>query len=175
MKHRALAAAALWVCATLLAGCGVSLPGTTGSLFGAEQPAAPVAVNNPTTRAIQVGRTAARAQKCGFNFDPTKLRTQFLMAESAAMPDAAGVDKIGQTYDTSYRAVLNAIGQDAEAYCTDARTRGVKLALNRHLAGDYTPDPPEPVEQEDGLFSGWGGGSGSSSGLDIKPSTAHDF
>ena len=38
-----------------------------------------------------------------------------------------------------------------------ARRRQIKTDLARHLAGDYTPSPPK-VEQEEGLFSGWGNG-----------------
>jgi hypothetical protein len=44
-------------------------------------------------------------------------------------------------------------------YCTELKVARIKLALTRHLAGDYTPAPPEPVEDDGSLFSGFGTGS----------------
>ncbi|MFN0218466.1 MAG: hypothetical protein ACKVP4_06600 [Hyphomicrobium sp.] len=140
--------------ALLLCGCGASLPNTTGSLFGgaAATAAPPPPLNDPTARALQVGTTAARAQKCGFNFDPVKLRTQFLAAESTLLGNPAEAEKLGQIYDTAYRGVGKAVADQGEAYCSAQKTAKIKLALNRHLAGDYTPAPPEPVEEEAGFF-----------------------
>ena len=55
-----------------LGGCGASLPSlSTGSLFGGTSKLrTPVIQNDPTSRAIEVGATSARAIKCGYNFDP---------------------------------------------------------------------------------------------------------
>lgn len=148
--------------ASCASGCGASLPNlSTGSLFGgSSKPAAPAPpTNDPTARALQVGSTSARAQKCGFNFDAAKLRTQFLAAESTALTNPGDADKLGQVYDTAFRGVGKAVSGQGEAYCTDPKTSKIKTALNRHLAGDYTPEPPEPVEEEPSLF---GGGSSSS-------------
>lgn len=152
--------------ALALAGCGASLPNTTGSLFGASTPAAPPApANDPTARALQVGSIAARAEKCGFNFDPTKLRTQFMAAESAASP--ADSAKIGQVYDTAYRGTARGVAEQGESYCSDQKTGKIKSALTRHMAGDYTPDPPEPAPVEEGFF-GSSSSSGPSGGWDKK-------
>ena len=148
--------AALLILSALCSGCGASIPGlTTGSLFGgapAKTEAAQIP-NDPLSRTIQVGTTAARATKCGFNFDQAKLRTQFLAAETAANPaDAA---KLSQIYDVSFNGVSRAVAGKGEDYCSASKTGKIKEALNRHLAGDYTPAPPEPVvEEEDsgGLF-----------------------
>lgn len=163
--------------ALIVGACGVSLPNITGGLGGAAKPAAPVVTNDPMSRAIQVGRVAGRAQTCGFVFDATKLRTQFLMSESAATADAAAIDKIGKTYDIAQSATKKAIGTNAESYCNNLRTSQIKVALNRHLGGDYTPDPPEPVVEEEGLFSSLGSNNKSSEGLPnpegpFHPSTA---
>lgn len=148
-----------------LGGCGASLPSlTTGSLFGGSN-AAPVVQNDPVSRAMEVGATSARAIKCGYNFDPSKLRTQFLAAETAANPDDAG--KLGQVYDTTFNGVSKAIASQGAEYCTAAKTSRIKEALTRHLAGDYTPSPPEATE-DDSLFGGWGSNSSSSQGLKIK-------
>jgi hypothetical protein len=145
----------LTTCAALaLSGCGASLPGlTTGSLFGGDSaPKAPQITNDPTTRAMQVGSTAARAQKCGFNFDPVKLKTNFLAAETPALTNPADAGKLSQIYDTAFSGISKAVANQGEGYCTAQKTRTIKEALNRHLAGDYTPTPPEPQPEEEGLF-----------------------
>ncbi|MCZ7596042.1 MAG: hypothetical protein M5U16_14980 [Hyphomicrobium sp.] len=51
-------------------------------------------------------------------------------------------------------------------YCTDAKTKIIKADLGRHLVGDYTPRP-QPKQEEEGLFSGWGSG-GDGPGMKIK-------
>lgn len=148
----------------LLSGCGASIPNfTTGSLFGgdAAKPtaaAAPQVSNDPTSRAVQVGTTSARALKCGFNFDPVKLRTQFLATESATLTNAEDAAKLSKVYDIGFNGVSKAVASKDESYCTSVKTAKIKDALNRHLAGDYTPTPPEPqVEEEGGLFGSVGG------------------
>ncbi len=146
-----------------LSGCGASIPNlTTGSLFGGAAPApAPQVTNDPTSRAVQVGTTAARAQKCGFNFDAVKLRTQFLAAESASTTNPADAAKLSQVYDIAFRGISKAVASKDEDYCTENKTRSIKEALNRHLAGDYTPAAPEPVADEGGLFGDVGSSDGS--------------
>lgn len=163
MKKAALFFAAS--AAASLGGCGASLPSlTTGSLFGGK-PAAPVAQNDGVSKALDVGANSARAIKCGYNFDPAKLRGQFLATETAANP--ADAEKLGQIYDTAFRGISKAVATKADDYCTAAKTARIKEALNRNLAGDYTPLPPEPVEN-DGLFSSWGSASSSGEGDDQK-------
>lgn len=154
-----------------LSGCGASIPGmSTGSLFGGDSaPKGPIApTNDPTSRAVQVGTTAARATKCGFNFDPVKLRTQFLANETAASGNPADADKLGQVYDVSFRGVSKAVSEQGDAYCSQHKTDRIKTALNRHLAGDYTPETPEPVAEEEGLFS-FGSSDGTSTYKDSNP------
>lgn len=150
--------------ALALGGCGASLGSiTTGSLFGkkAEAAAAPQPQNDSVARAIQVGTTSARAVKCGFNFDPAKLKTNFLAAETAASP--ADVAKFSEVYDVSFRGVSKAVASQGDEYCSDTKTIKIKEALNRHLAGDYTPSPPEPKaeDDDDGLFGNLTSGSNS--------------
>lgn len=154
--------AVIVVASTLaLAGCGASLPGmSTGSLFGGSgtaPAAAPQASNDPTSRAMQVGTTAARALKCGFNFDPVKLKTQFMAAETPTLTNPADAAKLSQIYDTSFNGISKAVAGQGEGYCTPQKTRTIKEALNRHLAGDYTPAPvvAQPDDSLIGdLFSG---------------------
>ena len=163
MTTRIIATLAL---AATLGGCANGNPLQTGSLFGGATKtaaAAPQAQNDPVSRAFQVGSTAARAQKCGFNFDAVKLRTQFIAAETATNPaDAA---KVTQIYDTAYRGVTRAVADKNEDYCTGGKVAAIKSALNRHMTGDYSPEPPAPVAEEDGgLFGSAGSSSSSPSG-----------
>ena len=155
-----------------LAGCGASLPGmSTGSLFGGDSaPKGPVAPpNDPTSRAVQVGTTSARALKCGFNFDPVKLRTQFLANETMASANPADAGKLGQIYDVSFRGVSKAVADQGDSYCIKNKTDRIKTALNRHLTGDYTPEPREPVEEDEGLFGSLGSTDGNSTYKDSNP------
>lgn len=148
MTKQLLAATAIAALLAPLAGCGAKLPGMSTSAITAPQPAQPQ--NDPVSRAMQVGTTSARAIKCGFNFDPVKLRTQFLAAETATNP--AEADKITRVYDTSVNGVAKAVSGQGESYCTDEKNATIKEALTRHLAGDYAPPPPKPVVDEGGLF-----------------------
>jgi hypothetical protein len=143
--------------AASLGGCGASLPKlTTGSLFGTKAEAPPIDRNNdPATRTMDVAATSARAIKCGYNFDPAKLKSNFLSTQSAGNP--ADLPKLTQIYDASFNTVSKALVEKPD-YCTAEKTAKIKLALNRHLAGDYTPSPPEPAE-DDSLFGDWSKGS----------------
>ena len=84
MPHFLLTAGAL-----LLAGCGSSSLTTASLTGGGAQPAqaaaAPAAPppSDPTSRALQVGATSARAVRCGFYFDPARLKASFLASEMA--------------------------------------------------------------------------------------------
>jgi hypothetical protein len=139
-----------------LGGCGASLPKlpTTGSLLGGSSTAKEnLNPNDPLARAMGVAATSARALKCGYNFDPAKLKGQYLSYESAANP--AGGEKLSQVYDTAFAGVTKAIASQQEEYCTPDRTSRIKTALNRNLGGDYTPPPSEAPTDDGGLFSGW--------------------
>ena len=133
------------VLAVALPGCGASLPGLSTSAVTKT----PQEYNTPVNRAFQVGGTSARALKCGYNFDPVKLRTQFLAAEGAI--DPASVDQLSRIYDTAFNGVTKAIAGQGENYCSTSKVASIKTSLSRHLAGDFTPPPPAP-EEEDGLL-----------------------
>jgi hypothetical protein len=151
-----------------LAGCSAGTGLTTGSLFGSEDKPAPVVqVNDPSQRAFQVGTVSARAIKCGFNFDPAKLKTSFLAYERGLAGATADLSKVERTYDVSFNGVAKAVAGEAD-YCTAAKTKTIKADLNRHLAGDYTPSPQPEEPKEEGLFSGWGGGDSEGKGYTAK-------
>jgi hypothetical protein len=114
---------------------------------------------------MDVAATSARAIKCGYNFDPTKLKNQFLATQTAA--DPASAEKLTQIYDATFNGVSKAITDKGSDYCSAEKTERIKLALNRHLAGDFTPSPPEAAEP-DGLFGSWGGSTPDGHGADMK-------
>ena len=151
------------VAAMALSGCsgGPSLPSlSTGSVTpqqgAAAAPAAaeqPGTKNDPTQRAFQVGSTSARAVKCGFYFDPVRLKQQFLASEATLGAAGEAITKIEKIYDVSFNGITRAI-TPREDYCTDAKSKEIKADLTRHLAGDYTPVQRKVAAKEDGFFSG---------------------
>lgn len=152
-----------------LGGCGATLPSlTTSSLLGGSKAATANAnPNDPIARTMDVAATSARAIKCGYNFDRVKLKNQFLASESAANPAEAA--KLPQIYDTAFNGVSKALAGEGADYCSELKVARIKLALTRHLNGDYTPSPPEPSRDDGGLLSGWGGGgSDSTDGVNSK-------
>jgi hypothetical protein len=171
----------------LVAGCSNSpLPSlTTGSLFGSKPDAqaavatpvaAPVVRNDPTTRALYVSRVAAKAQRCGFNFNADKLKGNFLAAEGAqAGADVAELSKLDKVYGMTFNGTTKAIVTD-EGYCSAARTTHVKADLARHLTGDFAPGAAlKEAEEDEGLFSGSGGlFDGASSGTYKSPTLPTD-
>jgi hypothetical protein len=151
------------VCALAIGGCSSSSGVSTGSLFGggeanATASVAPVAAapaSDPTSRAFQVGSTSARAVKCGYNFDPVKLRTNFLANEAAAVAPT-DIPRIEKVYDTAYNGVAKAVAGQSN-YCSPEKTADIKTHLTRHLAGDYAPAIAKKQAEQPGWFSNWGG------------------
>ena len=136
-----LAGAAVALAVTLaLAGCS---GGTSGLMTGSLLPTAAKPAADPTIeRAIQVGTTSARASKCGYNFDPQKLKANYIAFESSQ--PGADTAKVEKTFETMRTAVASRIENPAE-YCTEDQTAKIKGDLTRHLAGDFNP-PPKKVE-----------------------------
>jgi hypothetical protein len=164
--------------ALLLAGCGSSAPKiSTASVLGPEaasqaQPAPAVPVT-PEQRAAQVGATSARATKCGYNFDPDKLRASFIASEMQAGTAADQMPKVEKAYDTIRASVAAAVAGDV-GYCTQAKTKEIKADLSRHLAGDFNPPSQTRLaQQEKGMFGGLFDSQCAS--CDNKPLTADTF
>lgn len=147
----------LLVAPLLLAGCGssaLSLP--KFSMFGgsSETPAstgsvaapAPPPPATPEQRAAQVGAVSARAVKCGYNFDPSRLRANYMAAEAQFGTPVDQLGKVEKAYDTINGKVAAEVAKDG-GYCTEARTRDIKADLTRHLAGDFSPPPAKRVAE----------------------------
>src|SRR5262249_7790493 len=128
----------------LHAGCGSSSASLTTSSTSVMPPDAPAAISNddPMARPVGVAWTSARAKRCGFYFDPAKLRTSYLAYESrqAAGEQYAKIEKI---YDATYKATSEKVSQDVD-YCSDRKALEIKADLERYLRADYTPNLPKP-------------------------------
>lgn len=150
----AFTATASLAIATAMAGCSGSSTLTTGSLFGgSDKPkAAPAPRNDPVARAFQVGAVSARAQKCGFNFDPARLKSAFLASEAQLGTSADELAKADKLYGATQNAVAKAIA-GAEDYCSEERVAYIRGDLTRHLAGDFTPGRPRDFSKDEGLLS----------------------
>ena len=103
-------------------------------------------------RPFAVAWTSARAQRCGFNFDPGKLRGSYLAYEARQSPPDQ-LAKAERTYDSTYKVIRANAGADPD-YCTDSKSAEIKKDLTRHLAGDFKPDLPAPKKQETCGFFG---------------------
>ena len=98
--------------------------------------------DSPMARPIAVAWTSARAQRCGFYFDPGKLRASYLAYE-ARQSNGEQLAKSEQSYDTTFKVIRERVSADPE-YCTDKKGAEIKADLQRHLKGDFTPNFPKP-------------------------------
>ena len=123
------------------AGCSNNASGLTTAGLPKD---APGGFNNEDamSRPIGVAWTSARAKRCGFYFDPAKLKINYLSYERTLNAAADQLAKIEKTYDTTFRVTSEKIAGDPD-YCTDNRGLEIKTELQRHLAGDYTPNLPK--------------------------------
>jgi len=132
------------LCAGLLQGCSNTASNllSTGSILASgdqEKPAQDSAERiTPLDRALQVAAVSARAQKCGFVFDPAKLRQDYLASEAASELAPDKLANLTKAYGFAQAKIAKQIS-GVDSYCSSARTAMIKADLNRHLTGDYKP------------------------------------
>jgi|RhiMetdeSRZDD1v2_1073273.scaffolds.fasta_scaffold366537_2 hypothetical protein len=151
---KGIGAGLLLLMTALHAGCGSGASGLTAASLAADTPG--ISNEDPMARPIQVAWTSARAQRCGFNFDTAKMRSNYLGYEQRQGAAGEQLIKIQNSYDTTFRTISGKVSSDAD-YCTDKRSNLIKADLQRHLAGDYKPNLPQPAKAEPqcgGLFGG---------------------
>lgn len=131
----------------------------TGSLFGQSKPPP---TDERAERAILAGATSARAARCGYNFDPNRLRQSYLAYETAQGGTPDQIAKAEKTFDYTRTSLAAKIAKEDD-FCSDAKTKEIKAALTKQLAGDFSTPPKK---QEVQVSSGWFGGSSSSQPMD---------
>lgn len=162
----------IFVLAAGLAGCSGGGGVSTASILGGEAAPTPataaaepaVVASNPTDRAFQVGAVAARATKCGYNFDGQQLKASYFAHEVGRGASNEEIAKLQQIYDVAHSGVAKATASEPD-YCTERRTNEIKADLNRLLAGDFEPPRRQVAKkQEEGIFGGWFDGSSQDTG-----------
>jgi hypothetical protein len=129
--------ALLWLASAMSAGCSSANDNIGMSTASITLPSstAETAKPNALSRPLALAWTSARAKRCGFSFDPDKLRTLYLAYE--AKQGAAG---------EAYARIEKKVSNDPN-YCTEQKQRQIKVELERHLIGDFSPNlPPSKVE-----------------------------
>lgn len=150
---RSMAALTLLMGGGLLAACSNSAGGlVTGSNQTDGEVPGGITNASPLARPIGVAWTSARAQRCGFYFDATKLRASYLAYE-AKQGNAEQLSKAEKSYDATFKTIRERVSADPD-YCTDAKGNAIKADLQRHLAGDFSPKFPEPKKVEACPFLG---------------------
>jgi hypothetical protein len=146
----------LLAAAALQAGCS----GASGLTTGTAAADAPGGLTNDSAlaRPVAVAWTSARAQRCGFYFDPAKLRASYLAYE-AKQSAGEQLAKAEKSYDTTFKVIRERASSDPD-YCTNRKSAEIKADLQRHLAGDFAPNLPKPKVVESCGFFGCGDGSG---------------
>jgi hypothetical protein len=136
----------------LAGGCGSAsglIPGST-TQAAADMPGN-LSNDSAQARPIAVAWTSARAERCGFYFDATKLRTSYLAYE-AKQTSGAELAKAEKSYDTTFKVIRERVSSDPD-YCTDKKGAEIKADLQRHLKGDFSPNfPKAKVAETCGFF-----------------------
>jgi hypothetical protein len=142
--------------AALAAGCSGGASGLLGGTApaGADAPGS-FTDDNPAARPVAVAWTSARAQRCGFYFDPARLRSSYLAYE-ARQSGAEQAAKAEKAYDSTFRTIRERVAADPD-YCSDGKSAEIKKDLTRHLAGDFTPNFPKTKTAETCWFFNCGG------------------
>lgn len=151
----------LWLLLAAAAAVAACSSNAGGLITGSTQVVdtdAPGGITNesPLARPIGVAWTSARAKRCGFYFDPQKLRASYLAFESK-QSNGEQFAKSEKTYDTTYQVISQNISADAD-YCTDKKSAEIKTELARYLKGDFAPNFPKPKVVETCGFFGCGPG-----------------
>ncbi len=93
---------------------------------------------------MQLAWTSARAEKCGFVYQPNMLVSNWVNQEGRTGGD---VGARRQAYEFAFRRFQATLAKNPK-YCTQARIAETRRDLNRHMEGDYSPGPPPSVEEE---------------------------
>ncbi len=141
-----------------LTGCS-SLPSlSTSSVFGGGEKKTPAKVavkstDTPSNRAYRLGAVSARAVRCGYNINPTKLKSQFLETEAQKGLTVDQIGKLDRIHTTAFNGVRKAAATQ-ENYCSISKTAVIKKSLDRYIAGDFSAPAKKKVagNNQGGMF-----------------------
>ena len=92
-------------------------------------------VSTPTDRAFQVGSVTARAAKCGYNFDPAKIKANYMAYETSMGLAPADSGKIEKIYTVAYNGITKAAGRRIPTTATRRRRkRSKRISTSSSLA-----------------------------------------
>jgi hypothetical protein len=151
--------------AALTAGCSGGTSGLLGATSASADAPGSLGNDDPSARPVAVAWTSARAQRCGFYFDPARLRSSYLAYE-ARQSGADQLAKAEKSYDSTFKTIRERVAADPD-YCTESKSAEIKQDLTRHLAGDFAPKLPKTKTAEQCWFFNCGG--------EAKPWTAEGF
>jgi hypothetical protein len=147
---RILTAGLMLAGAGLAAGCGGNAAGLTTSSTAPGDSKIP-SNDDPLARPTFVAWTSARAKRCGFFFDPAKLKANYLAYENK-QGQGGHLANIEKVYDQTFKSTSDSAWAQ-EDYCSERKGAEIKQELARHLAGDYAPNFPKPkVVADCGVF-----------------------
>ncbi len=140
-----------WLLLAGAAGLAACSSGASGLITGTTTVTAadaPGGITNesPMARPIGVAWTSARAKRCGFYFDPAKLRASYLAYE-ARQSDREQLANSEKTFDSTFKIMSERVSADPD-YCTDQKGAEIKADLTRYLQGDFTPNFPKAKKIE---------------------------
>ena len=150
---QAVGSALLLAATALHAGCGGG--GITTSAVQAADVPQGLTNADPMARPVAVAWTSARAKRCGFYFDPAKLKINYLSYERTQGATPEQLANLEKAYDSSFRVTTDRASADAD-YCSDSKGLAIKADLQRYLAADYTPNLPPPKQVANCGFFGCG-------------------
>jgi hypothetical protein len=151
-----------------LAACSSGASGLltgTSTLSAGDAPGG-ITNENPMARPIGVALTSARAKRCGFYFDPGKLRASYLAFE-ARQSNGEQLAKSEKSYDATFKVISERVSDEAD-YCTDQKSAAIKADLARYLQGDFTPNFPKAKVVESCGFFGCNPTANPDEKLDVK-------
>jgi hypothetical protein len=122
----------------MLASCGTVERVTGHEGATTDKAARYVSPEDPLARPIQVAWTSARASRCGFMFDPAKLKADYLADETRRGVPPDQLARLAQAYDYTRDSVTGTISADP-TYCNKERTDAIRADLKHYLSGDYSP------------------------------------
>ncbi len=111
---------------------------TTAAAQGEQAGAGAAAAKaDPLARPMHVAQTVARAERCGFYFQPETIKTSYLAHEAGKGISPDELKKLELTYRITYAKIAKDI-KEVEGYCSETILTEVREDLPPYAAGNFT-------------------------------------